>query len=83
MLSRQPYQGLSRKLILAFDVGTTYSGVSYCILDPGEIPKIHGVSRYPAQEHVGGDNKIPSILYYDRQGTVQAVGAEALQQHVI
>ncbi|KIJ14485.1 hypothetical protein PAXINDRAFT_115792 [Paxillus involutus ATCC 200175] len=83
MLSRQQYQGLSRKLILAFDVGTTYSGVSYCILDPGEIPKIHGVSRYPAQEHVGGDNKIPSILYYDRQGTVQAVGAEALQQHVI
>ncbi|KIK93910.1 hypothetical protein PAXRUDRAFT_144008 [Paxillus rubicundulus Ve08.2h10] len=83
MLSRQPYQGLSRKLILAFDVGTTYSGVSYCILDPGEIPKIHGVSRYPAQEHVGGDNKIPSILYYDRQGTVRAVGAEALQHHII
>ncbi|KIJ17541.1 hypothetical protein PAXINDRAFT_167554 [Paxillus involutus ATCC 200175] len=83
MLSRQPYQGLSRKLILAFDVGTTYSGVSYSLLDPGEIPKIHGVSKYPAQDHVGGDNKIPSILYYDRQGTVQAVGAEALQQHVI
>ncbi|KAF9234835.1 hypothetical protein BU15DRAFT_78668 [Melanogaster broomeanus] len=78
-----PYQGLSRKLILAFDVGTTYSGVSYCILDPGETPKILGVSRYPAQEHVGGDNKIPSILYYDQQGAVRAVGAEALQQHVI
>ena len=39
--------------------------------------------RYPAQEHVGGDNKIPSILYYDRQGTVRAIGAEALQQHII
>ncbi|KAH7883409.1 hypothetical protein F5I97DRAFT_1939180 [Phlebopus sp. FC_14] len=83
MLSRQPYQGLSRKLVLAFDVGTTYSGVSYCILDPGEVPKIHGVSRYPAQEHVGGDNKIPSILYYDKQGTVRAVGAETLQPHVV
>ncbi|KAF8132019.1 hypothetical protein EV363DRAFT_1479998 [Boletus edulis] len=83
MPSREPYRGLSRKLVLAFDVGTTFSGVSYCILDPGEVPKILGVSRYPAQEHVGGDHKIPSILYYDRQGVVRAVGAEALQQHII
>ena len=100
MPSSEPYRGLSRKLVLAFDVGTTYSGISYCILDPGEVPKILGVSRqvelcerwaaltcnsyrYPAQEQVGGDNKIPSILYYDRQGAVRAVGAEALQQHII
>ncbi|KAI9573191.1 hypothetical protein HD554DRAFT_2059675 [Boletus coccyginus] len=83
MSAREPYRGLSRKLVLAFDVGTTYSGVSYCILDHGEVPKIFGVSRYPAQEHVGGDNKIPSILYYDRQGSLRAVGAEALQQHII
>ena len=39
--------------------------------------------RYPAQEHVGGDSKIPSILYYDRQGAVRAVGAETLQQQII
>ncbi|KAF8833157.1 hypothetical protein BDN67DRAFT_1017878 [Paxillus ammoniavirescens] len=83
MLSRQPYQGLSRKLVLAFDVGTTYSGVSYCILKPGEVPKILGVARYPAQEHVGGDNKIPSILYYDQQGVVRAIGAETSQPHII
>ncbi|KAL4068705.1 hypothetical protein V8B97DRAFT_1918465 [Scleroderma yunnanense] len=78
-----PYQGRTRKLVLAFDVGTTYSGVSYCILDPGEIPTVHGVARYPAQEHIGGDNKIPSILYYDQQHVVRAVGAEALQPHII
>ncbi|KAF9231960.1 hypothetical protein BU15DRAFT_81773 [Melanogaster broomeanus] len=83
MFSRQPYKGTSRKLVLAFDVGTTYSGVSYCILDPGEVPKILGVSRYPAQEHIGGDNKIPSILYYDQQGVVRAVGAETSQPHII
>ncbi|KAG6332939.1 hypothetical protein ID866_6155 [Astraeus odoratus] len=83
MVSRKPYQGRERKLILSFDVGTTYSGVSYCILDPGEIPEIRGVARYPAQEQVGGDRKIPSILYYDQQHVVQAVGAEALQQHII
>ncbi|KIJ08850.1 hypothetical protein PAXINDRAFT_88270 [Paxillus involutus ATCC 200175] len=83
MISRQPYEGRSRKLVLAFDVGTTYSGVSYSILDPGEVPKILGVSRYPAQEHVGGDSKIPSILYYDRQGAVRAIGAETSQPHII
>lgn len=43
--SRQPYHGLLRKLVLAFDVGTTYSGISYSILDPGEVPKILGVTR--------------------------------------
>ncbi|KAI5982477.1 hypothetical protein EDD15DRAFT_2377772 [Pisolithus albus] len=83
MGSRQPYRGLSRKLVIAFDVGTTYSGASYCVLDPGEVPKILRVARYPAQEHLGGDNKIPSILYYDQERVVRAAGAEALQEHVI
>ncbi|KAG1843333.1 hypothetical protein DFJ58DRAFT_907387 [Suillus subalutaceus] len=45
-----PYRGSIRKLVLAFDVGTTYSAISYCILDPGEVPKIEPVTRYPAQE---------------------------------
>ena len=31
--------------MLAFDVGTTFSGVSYAILEPNEVPKIHGVTR--------------------------------------
>lgn len=49
MLTRQQYRGAARGLVLAFDVGTTYSGVSYAILDPGEIPKIRGVNRYTLQ----------------------------------
>lgn len=32
---------------------------------------------YPGQEHVTGNTKIPSILYYDRSGVVKAAGAEA------
>ncbi|KAI6139333.1 hypothetical protein BKA82DRAFT_3988626 [Pisolithus tinctorius] len=83
MYSRKPYDGTSRKLILAFDVGTTFSGISYCIVDPGEIPVIRGVSKFPAQEHVGGSNKIPSIMYYDKGGKVQAVGAETQQPRII
>lgn len=39
--------------------------------------------RFPAQEHIGGDAKIPSILFYDQTGMVRAVGAEALQESVI
>ncbi|KAH9485825.1 Heat shock 70 kDa protein 12A [Psilocybe cubensis] len=82
MSLRQPYSGSQRKLVLAFDVGTTFSGISYSILDPGEVPEIRGVTRYPAQEHVGGDSKIPTVIQYDKQGRVQAVGAEALQETV-
>lgn len=43
--TRKPYSGQSRSLVLALDVGTTFSGVSYAILEPGEVPKIHGVTR--------------------------------------
>ena len=46
MLSRKPYHGRLRGLVVAFDVGTTYSGISYAILDPGEVPKIQGVTRF-------------------------------------
>ncbi|KAG5644294.1 hypothetical protein DXG03_008712 [Asterophora parasitica] len=80
MPARSPYTGASRKLVLAFDVGTTFSGVSYGILDPGQIPEIKGVTRFPAQEQVGGDSKIPTIIYYDQNGAVRAVGAEALKE---
>lgn len=35
-------------------------------------------SRFPGQTNVGGDSKIPSIIYYDKKGKIAAVGAEAL-----
>ncbi len=97
--ARKPYTGAFRKLVVAFDVGTTYSGVSFAILDPGLVPVIQGVTRYdslflsssttrlshsfrryPAQQKVGGDSKIPTIIYYDAQGDVKAVGAEAIDE---
>lgn len=43
---RKPYSGPTRALVIALDVGTTFSGVSYAILEPGEVAKIHGVTRY-------------------------------------
>jgi hypothetical protein len=45
MSTRQPYAGLRRKLVVGIDVGTTFSGISFCILDPGVAPVIQGVNR--------------------------------------
>ena len=58
-----PYNGFKKKLIIAFDVGATFSGVSYVVLIPRELPLIQGVK-------VGGDCKIPSVVCYDGTGTL-------------
>jgi len=43
--TRNSYAGFSRALIIALGVGTTFSGVSYALLEPREVPKFHGVTR--------------------------------------
>ncbi|KAJ4469075.1 hypothetical protein C8J55DRAFT_460555 [Lentinula edodes] len=82
MPQRKPFDGTQQGLVLAIDVGTTYSGCSFSVLDPGVVPEIKGVTRFPAQAP-GGSSKIPSVLYYDSAGKVRAVGAETLLDTVI
>ncbi|TFK20835.1 hypothetical protein FA15DRAFT_707737 [Coprinopsis marcescibilis] len=77
-MSKKPYSGPSRKLVLAFDVGTTFSGVSYCVLDPGQVPDVRTVTRFPCQERSGGDSKIPTVVWYDRDDGFVCAGAEAV-----
>ncbi|KAJ4478149.1 hypothetical protein J3R30DRAFT_3290719 [Lentinula aciculospora] len=77
MSSYKPFAGTQQGLVLAIDIGTTYSGCSFSVLDPGVIPEIRGVTRFPAQAP-GGSSKIPSVLYYDSAGKVRAIGAETL-----
>jgi hypothetical protein len=36
-----------------------------------------GLCSFPGQEHVAGNSKIPSVIYYDKHGTIMAAGAEA------
>ncbi|KZV77361.1 hypothetical protein PENSPDRAFT_597305 [Peniophora sp. CONT] len=72
--TRAAFQGPKRKLVIAFDLGTTFSGVSYAVLDPGKVPDIKTVNRWPGQE--AGDNKIQTVVYYDTNGKLLAVGAE-------
>lgn len=43
--ARSPYTGPSSGLVLAIDIGTTYSGVSYALLDPGNVPEIKSIGR--------------------------------------
>ncbi|KAL4065607.1 hypothetical protein V8B97DRAFT_1875242 [Scleroderma yunnanense] len=83
MSERPPYGGATWKLVLAFDIGTTYSTISYSILHPGYSPEILDVTRYPSTGRVGGSSKILSIVYYDREGTPRAFGWEALQESII
>jgi len=40
-------------------------------------------TRYPGQENIGGDSKIPSVLYYNTSGNARAIGAETQRTHVI
>ena len=44
MPNLKPYIGPT-KLVLGFDIGTTYSGISYCILERGQVPEVLGVTR--------------------------------------
>lgn len=73
---QQPYNGVSTKLCLAFDVGTSFSSISYCILNPGQVPVIRNVNRFPRQHHADRIEKVPSVIYYDQGGNLCAVGAE-------
>ncbi|KAJ6580173.1 hypothetical protein DFH09DRAFT_325777 [Mycena vulgaris] len=77
MTARTPYSG-ARRLVIGFDVGTTFSGISYSILEPGKVPIIKAITRFPGQEHVGGDSKVPTSIFYDRGGIPRAEGAATM-----
>ncbi|KIM40826.1 hypothetical protein M413DRAFT_27963 [Hebeloma cylindrosporum] len=82
--ARSVFRGSRRKLILAFDSVSDMGGCETSILDPGVVPEIKGVTRFPADahEHISHASKIPTIIYYDRAGNVKAVGAEAVQEAI-
>ncbi|KIL56473.1 hypothetical protein M378DRAFT_469085 [Amanita muscaria Koide BX008] len=73
---RQPYSGTETKLVIAIDVGTTFSGVSFVLLDPGVVPQIQPVTRFMGQIEARSDSKVPSIVCYSQNGTVVAAGAQ-------
>jgi hypothetical protein len=40
------------------------------------------IIRFPAQETISGASKIPTVIYYDPQGHVKAIGAEATRNGI-
>ena len=41
------------------------------------------MDRFPGQESTGGDSRIPSLIYYDKAGSLRAVGAETQQKDIV
>ncbi|KAF7361375.1 hypothetical protein MSAN_01170300 [Mycena sanguinolenta] len=78
---RAPYSGPTRKLIISIDVGTTFTATSFCLLQPGNVPKFEEILRWPKQ--ATPDAKVPSVLYYDKHGTARAFGAETDDEDTI
>ncbi|KAJ7471922.1 hypothetical protein FB451DRAFT_311117 [Mycena latifolia] len=78
---RAPYSGSTRKLIISIDVGTTFTATSYCLLQPGNVPKFEEILRWPKQ--ATPDAKVPSVLYYDKNGKARAFGAETEDEDTI
>ena len=39
--------------------------------------------RFPAHEFISGASKIPTVIYYDRNGKVRGVGAEAMKEGML
>ncbi|KDR67670.1 hypothetical protein GALMADRAFT_1071822 [Galerina marginata CBS 339.88] len=85
--TRAAYAGSYRKLVLAFDIGTTFSGISYSILDPGTAPKIQPVTRYnlydDGHQRTTSISKVPTVIYYDELGNARALGAETTEESVV
>ncbi|KAJ7262662.1 hypothetical protein B0H12DRAFT_304137 [Mycena haematopus] len=78
---RAPYSGPARKLVVSIDVGTTFTATSFCLLQPGNVPKFEEILRWPKQ--ATPDAKVPSVLYYDRLGNARALGAETEDEDTI
>lgn len=70
-----PYRG-PPGMVIAIDLGTTFSGASYCILTPGKKPEIHDVKSFPGQ--VTSSSKVPSVVLFNKSSEIALFGAEAV-----
>ncbi|KAG8820615.1 hypothetical protein FRC18_011669, partial [Serendipita sp. 400] len=66
------------KIVVAMDIGTTQSGVSFLHLSNGARPVVTMVTQWPGQVAAAGIGKIPTLVAY-RHGEVQACGEEAIE----
>ncbi|KAH7100091.1 hypothetical protein BKA62DRAFT_801966 [Auriculariales sp. MPI-PUGE-AT-0066] len=67
------------KIVFGFDLGTTQTAVSFVHLQDGVAPHVRLVTKWPGQEDVSGDCKIPTLVRYNLEGMPVSYGAEALE----
>ena len=61
--------------------GVTRSAVLQQVI--AEYHNNHRLYRFPAHEFISGASKIPTVIYYDRNGKVRGVGAEAMKEGML
>ncbi|KZT20036.1 hypothetical protein NEOLEDRAFT_1182864 [Neolentinus lepideus HHB14362 ss-1] len=97
--SRKPYEGKGRRLVVAIDVGTTFTAASSSRKEGFlslrrygnlQIVRIHCFGFLDINSKVlrwlrqtTADAKVPPVLYYDKQGRPQAFAAETDDEDVI
>ena len=55
--------------------------ISFC--EYKELSMNATLLRFPANEQISGASKIPTVIFYDPQGNVRAVGAEAMREGIL
>ncbi|PVF93791.1 hypothetical protein CPB86DRAFT_767059 [Serendipita vermifera] len=70
--------GKDEGFIIALDIGTTNSAVSFCHLYRDEYPTVRSVTRWPGQESNQGDAKVPTMIAY-QNGIAKHFGVEAAE----
>ncbi|QRV90341.1 heat shock protein 70 kDa 12A [Ceratobasidium sp. AG-Ba] len=65
------------QFVVALDIGTTHSSVTYAHLQNNVTPLNDRVTHWPSRVGLGGssDAKTASMLYYDSENRVKAAGA--------
>jgi len=61
-IARLYCSGPSRKLIVALNIETTFSGVAYAFVDPGEIPIIRSLTGVPPIDRSSNEVFLPETL---------------------
>ncbi|KAF7760395.1 hypothetical protein Agabi119p4_11071 [Agaricus bisporus var. burnettii] len=58
------------------------NGITYAILDPGREPEVKPVTKFPGGAAVGGNTKVPTVIYYDPAGTPCVIGEETQREGI-
>ncbi|KDN40991.1 hypothetical protein RSAG8_07697, partial [Rhizoctonia solani AG-8 WAC10335] len=64
------------RIIVGIDIGSTHSGVAFAYLPKGGTEVVHRVTKWPGSSQ----SKIPTQIWYDKNGNAKSYGAEAVSE---